>query len=165
MARMLLVTALLTSALFATDSGRRAVTSSVDFAKTMVTTFELSTLRDAIVMDFFVTGRLPPTHGGFEDYVRSNLDSRGERDSAIDLWESPYQLEHEGGPDYLLRSLGPNGYADAGCEAYAADPYAGWEDHEYTDDFAEELAEHYPEDEDDDVCVRFALDPHADSLF
>ena len=131
----------------------------------MVTMMELSSLKDAIVLDYYVTDREPPTGYGFDEYVRTNLDARGDRDVALDLWRNPYELDHVSGSLYMLRSLGPTGYEDAGCDETPAAHYDGWEDAEYGDDFAGEFAEEHDEDPDDDICVRFQLNPHADELF
>lgn len=167
MSRLLLVTALLSAAFFATDRGRRTVTAAVDFAKTMVTTFELSSLRDAVVMDYHVTGHDPQVDDAFADYARANLDARGGRDLALDHWGNPYQLRDLGAGAYLLLSVGANGYEDGGCAESAAVPYDGWEEQEYRDDFAGDF-EHARDEgggSDDDVCLRFVIDRHADSLF
>ena len=151
----------------ATESGQRLLKRTTDFARSLVTHVELSGIRDAIVTDYAVHGQEPDTYD-FSEYVRSVLDSRSAtRDVSLDLWGQPYEIDDLGEGEYLVYSVGPNGYPDGACrEVVDMDPYLSWEDDAYSeDDLASLDVGDLPIPEDDDICVRLRLDMTGDSLF
>ncbi len=111
---MLILATALTAAYRA---GGRASDRIADLGRSVLTRYELQSVRRILVGLYAYGSELPPS--GDPDQLEALLrdeSGRGRRDLTSDPWGQPYELDALGGDDYLLRSLGPNQERDAACD-------------------------------------------------
>jgi len=79
----------------------------LDIARVAATQHELSNIRKMMRLDMITSNPLPKTQKKFEEFVSKTMESEG-RDTSIDFWGNPYQME-EYDDEYELWSFGPDG--------------------------------------------------------
>lgn len=85
--------------------------------KVLVTGLELGRMRDELSMHTTLHGEIPgeESQEEFSEWLRKNFSPYwGDRDTANDYWDNPYQMLPTDDEDmFLLFSMGPNGEEDA----------------------------------------------------
>lgn len=76
----------------------------IDYAKTTMTSYEISTMARFIVYNSVGKNKVP-TPRGFSDYLRESMQSS--RDPSLDYWDKPYLFERRGKRCAIL-SMGPD---------------------------------------------------------
>jgi len=171
---MLILATALTAAYRA---GGRASDRIADLGRSVLTRYELQSVRRILVGLYAYGSELPPS--GDPDQLEALLrdeSGRGRRDLTSDPWGQPYELDALGGDDYLLRSLGPNQERDAACDEQRVGGSGGGDpegllqrlrrrggggrggpraDGDTQDEEFEPEPE--PAPRDDDICLRFAI--------
>ncbi len=158
MLRRLITVGLILVGLWATwRIGSRVFRRVSELTKIVMARVELYGLETILVSRYSLGDGTPTTGTGFRRELASLLQSPPGREPGLDPWDRPYILESLGVNSYRLRSLGPNGVPDRGCDR--ADPWSSTRAHarhlvEHIDDLAGDEPEML---EDDDLCVWFTL--------
>jgi len=105
--------------IFSVRTGGRAVEVAKDLVKAVMTRTEIETIARTLstTSSERAASRMLRDDDRWARFLRDEaLTSRGGRDTALDLWDTPFELVREGRDTWRVRSLGANLAQDFACE-------------------------------------------------